>query len=123
MIIDAPTATAARAARFWAAALGATAGPFAPAPQFTSLHHAIPGLVTAVQAVDDDPRIHLDFETDDVAAETARLIALGAQEVSQWQECRVLSLRQLEVAGQRAGVVGPQSARAGRGQEPLEKIV
>ncbi|MGW5564587.1 hypothetical protein ACWEWD_14345 [Streptomyces tendae] len=65
----------------------------------------------------------MDFETDDVAAETARLIALGAQEVSQWQECRVLSLRQLEVAGQRAGVVGPQSARAGRGQEPLEKIV
>lgn len=90
VIIDAPTATAARAARFWAAALGATAGPFAPAPQFTSLHHAIPGLVTAVQAVDDAPRIHLDFETDDVAAETARLIALGAQEVSQWKECRVL---------------------------------
>ncbi|BET52710.1 MULTISPECIES: VOC family protein [Streptomyces] len=90
VIIDAPTSTAARAAQFWAAALGATAGPFPPAPQFTSLHHALPGLVTAVQAVDDAPRIHLDFETDDVAAETARLIALGAQEVSQWQECRVL---------------------------------
>ncbi|MFE3738292.1 VOC family protein [Streptomyces sp. NPDC059096] len=91
VIIDVPRSTADRAAEFWAAALGATARPFPPEPRFTTLHRALPGLITAVQAVDDDlPRMHLDFETDDVAAETARLTALGAQEVSRWQECRVL---------------------------------
>lgn len=90
VIIDAPEAEAARAADFWAAALGATARPFPPAPQFTTLHDALPGLITAVQAVDDAPRVHLDIETDDIEAETARLTALGAEQVSQWQECRVL---------------------------------
>ncbi|KUL48838.1 VOC family protein [Streptomyces antimycoticus] len=90
VLIDAPKADAARATAFWSAALGVTAEPFAPEPQFTTLHEALPGLVTAVQAVDDAPRIHLDFETDDVEAETARLLALGAEQIAQWQECRVL---------------------------------
>ncbi|MFJ6597185.1 VOC family protein [Streptomyces violaceusniger] len=90
VLIDAPKAEADRATAFWSAALGITAEPFAPEPQFTTLHEALPGLVTAVQAVDDAPRIHLDFETDDVEAETARLLALGAERIAQWQECRVL---------------------------------
>lgn len=90
VLIDAPTAEAAQAAAFWSAALGVPAEPFAPEPQFTTLHGALPGLVTAVQAVDDAPRFHLDIETDDVAAETARLVALGATRVRQWQECHVL---------------------------------
>ncbi|MFJ2199320.1 VOC family protein [Streptomyces violaceusniger] len=90
VLIDAPKAEADRATAFWSAALGVTAEPFAPEPQFTTLHEALPGLVTAVQAVDDAPRIHLDFETDDVEAETARLLALGAERIAQWQECRVL---------------------------------
>ena len=90
VLIDTPEADAARAADFWSAALGATARPFPPAPHFTTLHQALPGLITAVQAIDDAPRIHLDIETDDVESETARLIALGAEQISQWQECRVL---------------------------------
>ncbi|WP_043235219.1 VOC family protein [Streptomyces violaceusniger] len=90
VLIDTPKAEADRATAFWSAALGVTAEPFAPEPQFTTLHEALPGLVTAVQAVDDAPRIHLDFETDDVEAETARLLALGAEQIAQWQECRVL---------------------------------
>ncbi|MFE9060050.1 VOC family protein [Streptomyces violaceusniger] len=90
VLIDAPKAEADRATAFWSAALGITAEPFAPEPQFTTLHEALPGLVTAVQAVDDAPRIHLDFETDDVEAETGRLLALGAERIAQWQECRVL---------------------------------
>ncbi|GID09831.1 VOC family protein [Actinocatenispora rupis] len=90
VLIDTPADEAPRAAAFWSAALGATARPFGPAPQFTSLHDALPGLVVAVQAVDDTPRYHLDIETDDVGAETARLVALGATEIARWQECRVL---------------------------------
>ncbi len=90
VLLDTPEAEAARATAFWSAALGVTAEPFPPEPQFTTLHEALPGLVTAVQAVDDAPRIHLDIETDDVEAETTRLLALGAEQVSRWQECRVL---------------------------------
>ncbi|MGW4500282.1 VOC family protein [Micromonospora sp. NPDC004336] len=90
ILIDTPRAEAARAAAFWSAALGVPAEPDAGYPQFISLHDALPGLVAAVQVVDDEPRFHLDFETDDVEAETARLIALGATQVARWQECRVL---------------------------------
>jgi len=59
-------------------------------PQFTTLHGAIPGLVTAVQSVDDEARYHVDIETDDVAAEVARLQGLGAVEESSWQGCHTL---------------------------------
>ncbi|WAP57280.1 VOC family protein [Streptomyces sp. S465] len=90
VLIDAPRDEAARAVAFWSAALGVTARPLPAAPQYTRLHQALPGVNTAVQAVDDAPRIHLDIETDDIDAETARLVALGAEQVSQWQECRTL---------------------------------
>jgi hypothetical protein len=32
----------------------------------------------------------VDIETDDVAAETTRLVALGAVEISHWLDCRTL---------------------------------
>jgi len=88
LLIDTPEPEA--AAAFWSAALGAPARPLPGEEQFTSLHDAIPGLAVAVQAVDDAPRFHLDIETDDVEAETARLLGLGATQVAQWLECRVL---------------------------------
>ncbi|MBM0239493.1 glyoxalase/bleomycin resistance/dioxygenase family protein [Micromonospora sp. ATA32] len=90
ILIDTPEADAAQAAAFWSAALGVPAQPSPGEPQFIDLHGALPGLVTAVQAVDDAPRFHLDIETDDVEAETARLLALGATQVAPWLECRVL---------------------------------
>jgi phosphoribosylformylglycinamidine (FGAM) synthase PurS component len=90
VLIDTPKAEAEQAAAFWAAALGARAEPGVSEPQFTTLHDALPGLVASVQAVDDAPRYHLDIETDDVEAETARLIGLGATQVAQWLECHVL---------------------------------
>lgn len=91
ILIDTPAPEAAAAAAFWSAALGAPAEPVPSEEQFTALHEAIPGLVTAVQAIDDtNPRFHIDIETDDVEAETARLLALGATQVSRWLECRVL---------------------------------
>ena len=77
---------------FWSAALGVEPVSEPGEEQFTSLPDAVPGLVTAVQAVDDQPRYHLDFETDDVDAETQRLLALGAVEVSRWLECRTLQV-------------------------------
>ena len=71
-------------------ALGVGAHPAPDEPPFTSLEGGFGGLGAAVQAVDDAPRYHLDVETDDVEAETARLLALGAVEVSRWLECRTL---------------------------------
>jgi hypothetical protein len=90
VIIDTPIAEAARAAEFWSAALGVPARPLPSHPQFTSLPGAVPGLVTAVQAVDDAPRMHLDIESDDPEAETARLLALEAEQIGRWLECRIL---------------------------------
>lgn len=90
LLIDVPVDEAARAAAFWAAALGVQARPVPGEEQFTSLGRAVSGLVTSVQAVDDTPRYHLDIESDDVAAETDRLLALGAVEVGGWLECRTL---------------------------------
>ena len=92
LLIDVPQDRADSAASFWSAATGVPAVPNADEEEFTSLPNAIPGLVTAVQAVDDAPRYHLDFETDDVDAETARLIGLGAVERSRWLDCRTLEV-------------------------------
>ncbi|MEO6085062.1 MAG: VOC family protein [Umezawaea sp.] len=90
IFIDTPAAQAGAAAGFWSAALGATARPVAGEEQFTALDGALPGLVVDVQAIDDAPRYHVDIETDDVAAEVARLTALGAEPVSRWLDCHTL---------------------------------
>ncbi|MEH0981704.1 VOC family protein [Micromonospora sp. CPCC 205556] len=91
ILIDTPRDEADQAVAFWSAALGAPARPLPTEPQFVNLHEALPDLDLAVQAIDDGaPRMHIDIETDDVEAETARLLALGATEVTRWQELRVL---------------------------------
>lgn len=89
-LIDTPKDEAAETAEFWSAALGVGAESPPGEPQYITLQDALPGYVLAVQAVDDTPRYHLDIETDDVAAEVARLEGLGAVEVSSWQGCHTL---------------------------------
>jgi hypothetical protein len=89
ILIDTPAAQAGAAVDFWSAALGVAARPGAH-EQFTGLSGAIPGLHTFIQAVDDAPRYHLDIETDDLAAEVARLTGLGAEPVSRWEDACVL---------------------------------
>ncbi|GAB3968507.1 VOC family protein [Plantactinospora veratri] len=90
VIIDTPEAEVAAAANFWSGVFGTPARPEPDEPQFQVLSRAIPGLTTAIQSVDAPARYHLDIETDDVPAEVARLIALGATEVSTWLDCHVL---------------------------------
>jgi len=89
-LIDAPAAEAGRSAAFWSAALGVPATPVPGEPQFTSLPDVHPDFVFAVQSVDDAPRYHVDIESDDHEAETARLVALGAVEVGRWLDCHTL---------------------------------
>ena len=91
LLIDVPGGEAEAAATFWGAALGVAATPVEGEEQYISLRGAVPHVDVAVQALEDgDARYHLDIETDDVAAETARLVGLGAVEVGQWLECRTL---------------------------------
>ncbi|SDD49912.1 VOC family protein [Auraticoccus monumenti] len=92
LLIDVREEEVGAAAGFWSAALGVPAEPVPGEPQFTSLPDAVPGLVTAIQGVADAPRYHLDLETDDVDAETARLVGLGAVELREWAGCRVLQV-------------------------------
>ena len=90
VLIDVPRAEVAAATAFWAAALGVPARPVPDEEQFTSLPGALPGLDLAIEAVDDQARYHIDIETDDVDAETARLIGLGAVEINRWLDCHIL---------------------------------
>lgn len=90
LLIDTPSHQAPGSAAFWSAALGVPAHGPPDEPQFTTLQGGIPGLVTAVQSVDDEARYHVDIETDDVAAEVTRLQELGAVEESNWQGCHTL---------------------------------
>src|SRR3954452_16782403 len=90
MLIDAASARADAAAAFWSAALGVPVRHNPDEEQFVSLPGALPDLELAVQSVDDSPRYHMYIETDDLDAETARLIGLGAAEVNRWLDCRIL---------------------------------
>jgi Glyoxalase-like domain len=90
VLIDVPLGDVPAATAFWSAALGVPARPGAGEEQFTSLPGALAGLDLAIQAVDDRARYHIDVETDDVDAETARLTGLGAVEINRWLDCHVL---------------------------------
>ncbi|MBC3764196.1 VOC family protein [Quadrisphaera sp. RL12-1S] len=90
ILIDAPKQEAAASTSFWSAALGAPTSQPPGEPQYSTLHGAAPGLVVAVQVVEDSARYHVDIETDDVAAEVERLVGLGATPLSTWQGCHTL---------------------------------
>jgi predicted enzyme related to lactoylglutathione lyase len=78
-LIDVPHADYARTVEFWSAALDRPAEVEEGDENYTTFGEATPGVELMVQAVGDDmSRIHLDIETDDVAAEVARLTSLGA---------------------------------------------
>lgn len=87
MLIDHPHETATAASAFWSATLGSEQAAGAPPPDdpYTRLQVLPGGLLLEFQrtGAGTPPRIHLDIETDDVAAEVARVIALGARVVEQ----------------------------------------
>lgn len=79
-IIDCKDTTPARAAAFWAPALGMKSLG-ADGELYERLDAAARDLVIEVQKVAHESRLHLDIESDDVDAEAARLEALGARRV------------------------------------------
>jgi hypothetical protein len=79
VLVDVPAADHAAAVGFWSAALGRSGQPVTKYPEYHYLGEVTPGIEFMVQATGDaTPRVHVDLETDDVAAEVARLERLGA---------------------------------------------
>jgi hypothetical protein len=84
VLIDCRTPDLDGAVRFWAEALGRPADPKHPNSRGNYRMLATPPdePVVEIQRVDHESRVHLDIETDDIAAEVARLTKLGAREVA-----------------------------------------
>ncbi len=82
IVIDVPPAEHDRELAFWSGAVGQelTQGHRYPEYHGAALHGQEFGLL--IQRLGDGPgRLHLDIHTDDLAAEVARLEALGAERV------------------------------------------
>ena len=87
ILFDTPAAQLGPEVDFWSSALGTATYSPPGEEQFTALLGAVPDFLTVVQAVGEDAaRYHVDIETDDLAAEVARLTALGAERVSRWKD-------------------------------------
>src|ERR1700733_3369122 len=83
-IIDCQTQDLEAAAQFWSAALGWALKPAPVQPEdaaYRSFETGPAGLNIEVQQVKHPSGVHLDIETDDVEAEVARLVKLGAKRV------------------------------------------
>jgi Glyoxalase-like domain len=92
IVIDVPPADHGRELAFWSAATGQPLAQFDRHPEYhgAALHGQEFWLL--IQRLADGPgRVHIDIHTDDLAAEVARLEALGAEQVQQahsWQVMR-----------------------------------
>ena len=77
------------AAAFWGAALGRPVDPDHPGTRgnYRMLETPQGQISVQIQRVDHESRVHIDIETDDIAAEVERLQALGAvidQQKERW---------------------------------------
>lgn len=81
--IDVPSSHLEASQAFWRAALSRTSRPGTQHPEFAPIEGRFSDLVAFFQDVGATaPRIHVDLHTDDLEAEVARLVALGATEVA-----------------------------------------
>ena len=83
ILIDCNTDDVDVAARFWADALGRRVDMSHPGSRtnYRMLETPSDEPIVQIQRVEHDSRVHLDIETDDIAAEVARLEKLGASVV------------------------------------------
>jgi hypothetical protein len=80
ILIDCNTEDIDSAARFWAEALGRAVDPHHPGTRgnYRMLETPEGEISVQIQRVDHESRVHIDIETDDIAAEVERLEKLGA---------------------------------------------
>ena len=107
VIIDCRTSDLTSAANFWSQAFGRPTITENPAnPTYVPLKMHADEVICQVQSVSHESRVHLDIETDDLEAEVARLVKLGAREVERKKTWVVLEAP----TGQRFCVGRPKSA-------------
>ena len=104
-IVDCEGGSLAESASFWSAALGLpVVDPDEDGlDKYARLDGSRHGLHIEVQKVGHPSRVHLDIESDDIEAEAARLLALGATEVARPHQGRWIVLQ--APTGQRFCVV------------------
>ncbi|PRH82921.1 VOC family protein [Arenimonas caeni] len=109
-IIDCEDAVLDAAAGFWSAALGLPVldPDEGGEGRYARLDGSRHGLHIEVQRVEHPSRVHLDVESDDIEAEAARLVALGATEVARPRNGRWIVLQ--APTGQRFCVVRAREA-------------
>jgi len=107
-IIDCDTDDLDAAAEFWGQALGAPAKHTAASSESPYIELNMPAdePYAEVQKVAHPSRVHIDIESDDIAAEVARLEKLGAKRIAAIREFVVLEAP----TGQRFCVVPVASA-------------
>ncbi|MEM6466364.1 MAG: VOC family protein [Pseudomonadota bacterium] len=105
IVIDCQTDNLEEAARFWGGALG-KAVTIDPDGKYATIGDRTTSPCVLLQAVDHDPRVHLDIESDDQAAEVERLLALGATTVG---TCKTWTVMEAPT-GHRFCIVKPQNA-------------
>lgn len=82
VLVDVPARDHERATAFYTAAFGQQMQTSEANPEYRWIDEVTPGVQFMTQATGDETvRVHFDIETDDVDAEVARLVALGASEV------------------------------------------
>jgi predicted enzyme related to lactoylglutathione lyase len=92
ILIDCNSADIDEAARFWGAALGRPVDLSHPSSRanYRMLDTPPDEPIVEIQRVDHDSRVHIDIETDDIAAEVARLEKLGAKVVDRLERWVVM---------------------------------
>jgi hypothetical protein len=92
VLIDCNTADVDEAARYWAEALGRPVDLKHPGSRgnYRMLETPPDEPIVQIQRVGHESRVHIDIETDDIAAEVARLEKLGAKVVDRLERWVVM---------------------------------
>jgi Glyoxalase-like domain len=92
VLIDCRTPDLDGAASFWGEALGRPVDPNHPSSRgsYRMLETPPDEPIVEIQRVDHESRVHIDIETDDIAAEVARLTKLGATVVDRLERWVVM---------------------------------
>lgn len=106
LMIDCHVSDLDGAARFWGEALGRPVDLEHPDSRgnYRMLKISTDEPIVEIQRVDHESRVHIDVETDDIAAEVARLTSLGAKVVERLERWVVMEAP----SGQRFCVVRVQ---------------
>jgi len=92
VLIDCNSPDIDEAARFWSEALGRAVDAQHPGSRgdYRMLETPPDEPIVQIQRVEHESRVHIDIETDDIAAEVARLEKLGARVVERLERWVVM---------------------------------